>query len=81
MFLKFKDLLTLTARRDTKGYGSYVEAAMDRPMDEIVPLRKTYLKNIHENRRRHLALPPSTLLEDEPSFRRFAERHRLLISP
>jgi hypothetical protein len=75
----FKELLNVIARRDTKGYGSFIEAAMGRPIDEIVPLWQAYLKDVVDHRQEHLDLPPSTILEDEGAFRKFAERHHLRI--
>ncbi len=70
---KFKQFLQLIQKREKNGYDSYFEAAMEMPIDRIVPLWQNYLNGIAAQRREIIRLPSSTVLADGPTFQKFVE--------
>lgn len=75
---KFKKMLQqIQTGVPIEGYQTWFEAAMEMKLQELEPLWRAYLKEVAAAH--HLfALPPSTILADEPSYRLFAARHNLL---
>ncbi len=74
---KFQKFLGLVQRREKSGYPSYLEAAMDQPLEKIVPLWKAYLADVERQRPEILLLPNSTVLADEPGFRLFMKTYKI----
>jgi hypothetical protein len=74
---KFKQFLQLIKNREKNGYGSYFEAAMEMPIDRIVPLWQGYLNKIAVQRGEIMRLPPSIIQPDEPAFQKFAELYEI----
>ena len=65
---RFERFLRLVAARDRRGFGTYLEAAMERPLDDIVPLWRAYLAELSRNREAALRVPPSTVYPDRAAF-------------
>jgi len=76
---KFKQLLELIKKGEKSGYNSYFEAAMEMPMDRIIPLWQDYLDKIEARRHEILCLPPSTILPDAAAFQRFVQKYGIRI--
>ena len=68
---KFKKFLQLVKKGEKSGYDSYFEAAMEMPVDAIVPLWRNYLKRIAGERDEIMYLPPSTVAPDKSAFQKF----------
>ena len=68
---KFPRFLQLIQRREKNGFPSYFEAAMEMPVERLIPLWRDYLNQVAAHRTEIIRLPPSTILPDEPSFRAF----------
>ncbi len=68
---KFRRVLQLIAKRDRAGYRSYFEAAMEKPLKDIVPLWQAYLKATYAQRIDLLQIPGSEIFEDEGACARF----------
>jgi hypothetical protein len=77
---KFKSFIQLIERGERSGYKSYFEAAMEMPIERVVPLWRNYLKQVAEQGTEILRLPPSTVLLDEHAFRTFNDLHRLNVA-
>jgi hypothetical protein len=71
----FKRLLRLIKASDKRGYPSYFEAAMEMPLDKIIPLWRNYLSDVVRQRSKILALPSSAVFENEIDFLNFARLH------
>src|SRR5438876_3632533 len=70
---KFQRFLQLIQQQKKDGYESYFEAALEMPIERIVPLWKRYLIKVAERRSEILRWPPSAILADEPTFQKFIE--------
>jgi hypothetical protein len=76
---RFKRFLRLIAENDKHGYTSYFEAAMELPLERIVPLWQIYLVEIERRRPAILSLPLSTVFDTEAEFQSFARLHGIFI--
>lgn len=65
---KLERFMRLIADRQRNGYGSYFEAAMGRPLKDIVPLWKEFLHEVATHRADALNIPPSTLFPNAATF-------------
>jgi len=76
---KLQRLLQLIQKRQKNGYRSYFEAAMEMPLEQIIPLWKRYLTDVARRRNEIMRLPPSTVLRDEGAFQTFIKRSGILV--
>jgi hypothetical protein len=76
---KFQRFLQLIQRREKNGYASYFEAALEMPLQMIMPLWKDYLSNVAARRSAIMRLPPSTILNDKQTFQQFAKVYGILV--
>jgi hypothetical protein len=76
---RFPRFLKLIAARDKGKYSTYFEAAMDLPMDRILPLWQSYLEKVEVQRQKIYTLPASTILSNEQEFRNFVEAHNISV--
>jgi hypothetical protein len=67
---RLERFLQLVAAGDRGGFGTYLEAALERPLAEIVPLWRAYLEDIAANRAAAMRVPPSTVYPDRASYER-----------
>jgi len=74
---RFKRFLQLIKQKDMQGYGTYFEAAMEMPMDKIVPSWERYLVDVSDSRGTIATLPASTILPDKGLFNEFAEKNQI----
>ena len=74
---KFKRFLQLIGEGKKNGYESYFEAAMEMPLESVLPLWKTYLTSVAAEERQIMRLPPSMILDDERAFQTFTLANRL----
>jgi hypothetical protein len=74
---RFKRFLRLIATNDKRGYQSFLEAAMELPLDRIIPLWQDYLLDVERHRTIILSLPLSTVFDSEEAFRDFAKLHNI----
>ena len=72
---RFKRFLDLIVANEKHGYPSYFEAAMELPVEKIVPLWQDYLLDVERRRSEILSLPSSAVLENEAAFQTFAKVH------
>jgi hypothetical protein len=72
---RFRRFLKLIAANDKRGYASYFEAAMELPLEKIIPLWQNYLLDVDRRRAAILSLPLSTVFENEEEFRTLAKLH------
>lgn len=72
---RFRRFLRLIAARDKRGYGSYFEAAMETPLERVIPLWQDYLQEVAQRRTEILSLPLSTVLDSQAAFESFAKLH------
>jgi hypothetical protein len=70
---RFKRFLNLVAKHDKAGYPTYFEAAMEMPVEKILPLWQDYLNGVVAQRTKILFLPPSSIFDDENSFEIFVK--------
>jgi hypothetical protein len=75
---RFKRFLQLVAMREKNGYPTYFEAAMEMPIERILPLWQDYLNNVAARRSEMMTLPGSTIFNNEAAFRGFAAVYGLL---
>jgi hypothetical protein len=68
---RFKRFLKLIATHDMAGYPTYFEAAMEMPIEKILPLWQTYLDDVAARRTKIMLLPPSKIFENEAAFQSF----------
>jgi hypothetical protein len=68
---QFKHFLNLIAAHDKAGYPTYFEAAMQMPLNQILPLWQDYLNNVATHRTKILHLPASCIFDDESTFDTF----------
>ena len=78
---KFKEFLHLIQTQEKNGYNSYFEAAMEMPIDRIVPLWQSYLNTIDGRRSQIMRLPTSIILPDKPAFQKFNEIYGIPVLP
>jgi len=76
---RFQRFLRLIERQEKNGYPSYFEAAMEQPLEKILPLWQRYLADTTSRVPELLRLPGSTIYENEAAFRAFAEAYGLKI--
>jgi hypothetical protein len=69
---RFKRFLQLVATREKNGYPTYFEAAMEMPIERILPLWQDYLNNVATKRIEIMLLPASTIFNSHAAFRGFA---------
>jgi hypothetical protein len=74
---KFKKFIQLIKNQKKRGYNSYFEAAMDMPLDRIIPIRQKYLNTVDARREELMRLPVSTVLQDKRAFQEFSQIHQL----
>jgi len=72
---RFKRFLKFIADDDKRGYSSYFEAAMDLPLERMIPLWQKYLLDVERRRDAILALPLSAIFHNEEAFQSFAKLH------
>ena len=68
---RFKRFLSLIAAHDKAGYPTYFEAAMEMPVEKILPRWQAYLNDAAEHRARNLSFPPSQIFRDQAAFQNF----------
>ncbi len=68
---RFQRFLNLIATRDKAGYPTYFEAAMELPIEKILPLWREYLSGVASDKSRTQFLPLSSIFLDEKSFLSF----------
>lgn len=74
---RFRRFLKLIAANDKRGYPSYFEAAMELPLERIIPLWQKYLLEIERQRVAILSLPLSSVFDSEEAFQSFAKLHSI----
>jgi len=74
---RFKRFLKFIADDDKRGYSSYFEAAMDLPLERMIPLWQKYLLDVERRRDAILALPLSAIFHNEEAFQSFAKLHSI----
>lgn len=78
---RLQRLLQLVAAQDRAGFGSYFEAAMQRPLAEVGPLWQAYVAELVANRSAALRTPPSAVYADRAAFERALEQLRPWVAP
>lgn len=78
---KFKRFIQLIEKGEKNGYQSYFEAAMEMPVERVLPLWQSCLRAVAADERQIMRLPPSTILDDERAFRTFKVLHELKVAP
>ena len=77
---KFQEFLRLVQKREKRGYDSYFEAALEMPLEKIIPLWKSYLAEVEAHRAEIMRWPPSGILKDEPAFQQFIKVYGIPVS-
>ena len=72
---KFQRFLELLQKREKNGYGSYFEAALELPIERVIPLWRRYLEEVSARRGQIMRLPPSAILRDRASFKQFVNTY------
>jgi hypothetical protein len=70
---RFRRFLKLIAEHDLAGYPTYFEAAMEMPVEKILPLWQSYLNDVAARRSRVLLLPRSQVFANEAAFQSFVK--------
>lgn len=70
---RFKRFLHLIATQDKASYPTYFEAAMEMPVEKIIPLWQDYLNNVATQRMKILRLPSSSVFDDEATLTNFVK--------
>ena len=70
---RFKRFLRLIGAHDKAGYPTYFEAAMEMPIERILPLWQNYLNDVVARRTKIMLLPPSSIFENEAAFQNFVK--------
>lgn len=60
--------LTLVKNSDKKGYRLYIEAAFEKPIEDIIPLWKIYLDDVNKNKANIYKIPGSAILRSKAEF-------------
>ena len=68
---RFKRFLNLIAAHDKAGYPTYFEAAMEMPVEKILPLWQNYLNDVAARRTKVMSLPTSKIFDTEAVFQNF----------
>lgn len=76
---RFNRFLNLIAKHDKAGYPTYFEAAMDMPLEKILPLWQDYLDDAAKHRLEILHLPPSQIFDDQTNFESFASANHISV--
>lgn len=76
---RFKRFLNLVARHDRAGYPTYFEAAMDLPVEKILPLWQDYLAAVAAHRTTVLQLPASKIFDDQTNFENFVKANGIAL--
>ncbi len=74
---RFKRFLNLIAAHDHAGYPTYFEAALQMPIEKILPLWQDYLNAVAARRTKIMLLPVSQIFENEAAFQNFATTNGL----
>jgi len=74
---KFKPFLDLIKKGNKRGFPTYVEAAFNKPLNEIEVEWERYLSNIYANRDRIYRLPSSTYFKTEQEYSAFEKANFL----
>jgi hypothetical protein len=74
---RFKRFLNLIAAHDKAGYPTYFEAAMEMPVEKILPLWQNYLDDAAAHRTKILLLPASKILDDQTDFESFVKANEI----
>jgi hypothetical protein len=72
---RFKRFLHLIATKNKEGFPSYFEAAMQSPVDKILPQWQDYLNEVAAQRATIRFLPSSTICDDAMSFQTFTKAY------
>lgn len=72
---KFKRFLRLISANDKRGYNSFLEGAMELPLEQINPLWRRYLLDVEQHRTQILSLPVSAVFDNEAAFQEFVRLH------
>ncbi len=65
---KLKTYLDLVKVRQKKGYNTFVEAAFERELTELVPLWQQYLRDVYENRTHICGIPDSQVFDSKDEY-------------
>ena len=76
---RFKRFLNLIATHDKAGYPTYFEAAMEMPIEKILPRWQDYLDDVAAHRTKILLLPASNILDDQTGFESFVKAHDISV--
>jgi hypothetical protein len=68
---RFNRFLDLIEKHDKAGYPTYFEAAMELPVEKILPRWQVYLDDVAAHRAKNLSFPPSQIFGDQAAFRNF----------
>lgn len=74
---RFRRFLKLVAANEKGGYTSYFEAAMELPLERVIPLWQDYLLDVERRRTAILSLPLSSIFDREEAFQSFAKLHSI----
>jgi hypothetical protein len=74
---KFHRLLQLIEAKEKHKYRSYFEAAMEMPIERVLPLWEQYLKDVEARKGELIVLPASTVAPSEQLFRQLKIVHGL----
>jgi hypothetical protein len=74
---KLKKFLDLVQADERKGFRTYLEAAFEKPLNEIEDDWQDYLQDIENNRQQIMKLPSSQLFDTPQQYRDFAQRFGL----
>ena len=68
---RFIRFLHLIAKHDKAGYPTYFEAAMEMPIEKILPLWQKYLDEVAAHITKNLSFPSSQIFSDQAAFQNF----------
>lgn len=74
---KFHRYLELLRRGDKGNHDTYLEAAFRRPLKEIEPMWRRYLRDAKANRAEIYRIPASTVFKDKAAYESFIKEQRL----
>ena len=63
--------MNIIAAHDKAGYPTYLEAAMNMPIEQILPLWQTYLNDVVTYRTKNLSFPISQIFDNKTAFEDF----------
>jgi hypothetical protein len=78
---KFKRFLELVQKKQKNGYDSYFEAALEMPIDRVVPMWQKYLNSIAARRSDIYRLPASNVLPDAAAYQKFTANYAIPADP